>query len=94
MKTEEREQIIQVLNDTNTLRKFEDLYFRWQDEKQYEDFNDYTMSMMKSMPTGASLIKGTKRPFGVSFNYGGSRVHLFLKFENKGRYCKLAAKII
>ena len=51
MKTEEREQIIQVLNDTNTLRKFENLYFRWQDENQYEDFNDYTMSMMKSMPT-------------------------------------------
>lgn len=91
MDSKERENISNVLNNLGTTQKFLNLYERWQDEKDYEDFNEYVTAMMKSMPTGAKLIKGTKRPFGVSFNYGGNTVHVALKLE-KG-YCKLVAKI-
>lgn len=94
MNTAEKEKLIEVLNDTNAVRKFESLYYRWQDEKQYEDFNEYVNAMMESMPNGATLIKGTKRPFGVSFKYGGSQVQVFLKLVDKGKYCKLGAKIL
>jgi hypothetical protein len=43
--------------------------------------------MMKYMPTGATLIKGTKRPFGVKFEYNGFTAHIYLKI--KGNACGL-----
>jgi hypothetical protein len=91
MDSKERENIRNVVNNLGTIQKFHNLYERWQDEKDYEDFNEYVAAMMKSMPTGAKLIKGTKRPFGVTFNYGGNTVQVALKLE-KG-YCKPVAKI-
>ena len=94
MNNVERENVSKVLNDLNVLRNFNYLYDRWQDEKGYEDFNEYTNAMMKKMPDGAKLIKGTKRPFGVKFNYGGDILQVYIKFEDHGKYCKLVAKII
>lgn len=91
MDSKERNNISDVLNNLGTIQKFHYLYKRWQDEKDYEDFNEYVAVMMKSMPTGSKLIKGTKRPFGLTFNYGGSTVQVALKSE-KG-FCKLVAKI-
>lgn len=91
MTTTEKENIIKVLNDINAIRKFSYLYERWQDEKEYEDFNEYVVAMMKSMPEGSTLIKGSKRPFGVTFNYGGSKVQVALK--TSGQYCSLTAKV-
>jgi hypothetical protein len=94
MNNVERENVSKVLNDLNVLRNFNYLYDRWQDEKGYEDFNEYANAMMKKMPDGAKLIKGTKRPFGVKFNYGGDILQVYIKFEDHGKYCKLVAKII
>jgi hypothetical protein len=48
--------------------------------------------MMNFMPNGATLVKGTKRPFGVVINYGGATIHIALKLS--GRYCSLTAKNI
>lgn len=94
MNAVEKQNIVNILNDMNIVSKFEYLYYRWQDEKQYEDFNEYVNVMMKFMPIGATLIKGTKRPFGVNFKYGGDTIHIYIKFESGGRYCKLVAKLI
>jgi hypothetical protein len=91
MDNKERENIRNVVKNLGTAQKFLNLYERWQDEKDYEDFNEYVTAMMKSMPTGAKLIKGTKRPFGVFFNYGGNTVLVAIEIE-KG-YCQLVAKI-
>lgn len=86
----ERQNVINVLNNRPTLEHFYYLYERWQDEKEYEDFNDYVKGMMNYMPEGATLIKGTKRPFGVVINYGGNKVHISLKLHRN--YVKLIAK--
>jgi hypothetical protein len=90
----ERSNISNILNDKSVLGRFNYLYDRWQDEKDHEDFKDYVEAMMKMMPSGATLVKGTKRPFGVTFKYGEATVQIAIKFENKGKYCKLVAKII
>ena len=91
MTSAEKENISKVLNDSNAIHHFDYLYWRWQDEKQYEDFNDYVGAMMKYMPSGATLVKGSKRPFGVTINYGGQKVQISLK--HRGDYCSLVAKI-
>lgn len=38
------------------------LYYRYQDEKEYEDFDDYIKAMKKNYPNVKTM---TKRPFGV-----------------------------
>ena len=38
------------------------LYFRWQDEKEYEDINDYLTTIKKTIPEAYAI---TKRPFGI-----------------------------
>jgi hypothetical protein len=82
MTKEQIKEIEKVLNNETTIRRFEYLYDRWQDEKDYEDFNAYAESMMVHMPEGATLVKGTKRPFGVVINYGNLNIHIFLKQNN------------
>jgi hypothetical protein len=51
---------------------FVNLYSRWQDEKEYEDFNDYTTRLMeevvKHSPKDTKLVKGNKRPFGITIS--------------------------
>lgn len=88
----EKQNIINVINNETTLHHFLYLHDRWQDEKEYEDFKDYTTSMMGYMPQGATLVKGTKRPFGVIINYGGGKVHISLKL--RGNYASLTAKMV
>lgn len=46
------------------------LWARWQDEKEFEDINEYGASIAKNFPEGWKLIKSTKRPFGVTFSIG------------------------
>lgn len=91
MDSKQRQDISEVINNLGTIQKFDYLHERWQDEKEYEDFNEYVKAMMKSMPEGATLVKGHKRPFGVTFNYGGNEVQISLK--RKDGYCSLVAKI-
>ena len=53
------------------------LYGRWQDEKEYEDFNDYIDAMRKMLPDGFKFEGATKMPFGVRFSIEGSGVYFF-----------------
>jgi len=39
------------------------LWERWQDEKDYEDIQDYLQVIQKSLP---NAYKITKRPFGIA----------------------------
>ena len=46
---------------------FCNLYSRWQDEKQYEDINDYSKAreyFLKATVENVQVMKPTKRPFG------------------------------
>ncbi len=51
------------------------LYFRWQDEREYEDFAEYAQAMEQNVlavsPAGTVFIKGTKRPFGCVIQVTG-----------------------
>ena len=40
---------------------------RWQDEKDYEDIEDYKARILTELPKEMHLIKMTKRPFGFQF---------------------------
>ncbi len=44
------------------------LYSRWQDEHEYEDFKEYEKVMSKVF---GSTVTGTKRPFGFKVTDGG-----------------------
>jgi hypothetical protein len=43
-----------------------DLYFRWQDEKEYEDFKDYADVMKSATPKQFTFVKANKSPFGFT----------------------------
>ena len=46
----------------------ENLYVRWQNEKDYEDIADYAKCFAQiAQDTGCTIVRGTKRPFGVVF---------------------------
>jgi hypothetical protein len=85
-----------LVNDKGVFNTFINLYDRWQDEREYEDFNDYVKVMQKAVEKvvgDITNVKGSKRPFGLSFKLtDGRNVKLFIKFN--GRYCNMAASII
>ena len=48
------------------------LYNRWQDEKDYEDFDDYKVAMTnKAAEHGVKLLGMKKRPFSFTWELGG-----------------------
>ena len=77
------ENLKNLVNNQKTVETFANLYARWQDERGYEDFNEYIKvmerSVAKTLLSPISIIKGTKRPFGVQFTYNKMNFHLFLK---------------
>ena len=85
-----------LVNSSKVLNTFINLKYRWEDEKCYENFDDYAKVMIqvieKETKKDVKLIKGTKRPFGVSFEIDGMKFNLFLK--TNGRSAWLACKKI
>lgn len=85
-----------LVNSSAVLNTFINLKFRWEDEGKYENFNDYAKVMIeaikKETKKNVKLIKGTKRPFGVSFEMEVLKFNLFLK--TNGRSAWLACKKI
>ena len=85
-----------LVNSSAVLNTFINLKFRWEDEGKYENFNDYAEVMIeaikKETKKDVKLVKGTKRPFGVSFEMEGLKFNLFLK--TNGRSAWLACKKI
>lgn len=61
------------------------LYERWQDEKEYEDWNDYAKAMKNAVEAKGdikiNMLGATHRPFGIRFIYEHYLVKLYLKFD-------------
>lgn len=72
---------INVLNEAIKDTLFR-LYWRWQDEKEYEDWGDYVSVMKGKFETlivekkmsNAVYYSCIKRPFGIVFDFEGFRV--------------------
>lgn len=65
-------------------------YERWQDEKEYEDINDYaTLFKDKVEKHGGKFLKMTKRPFGFKALIGG----LTFQFYANSKYIGVKASI-
>jgi len=61
------------------------LYCRWQDEKQYEDINDYAKPFQAAFEKhNLTLIKMTKSPFGFQAKLGTAVVQVFHKATSRG----------
>lgn len=54
---------------------FSNLYCRWQDEKEHEDFKDYSDRITKELPDGWTFVSMSKRPFQFSFSAGTDAVY-------------------
>jgi len=49
-------------------KTLEVLYWRWQDEKEYENIEDYRLPLEAAAKArGVTITKMTKRPFGLLF---------------------------
>ena len=61
-----------LVNSSKVLNTFINIKYLWEDEKRYENFDDYTEVMIQSIKKetqkDVKLIKGTKCPFGVSLD--------------------------
>ena len=68
------------------------LYWRWQDEKEYEDWDDYVKVMktkfdsliIEKQMTNAVYYSCGKRPFGIRFDFEGFRVTLYANSTHYG----------
>ena len=49
---------------------------RWQDEKEFEDINDYAKVLQAKLPEGFKLVKMTKAPFGFQFSIGTEALYV------------------
>ena len=65
------------------------LYCRWQDEKQYEDINDYLDAIKEKVP---EAFKITKRPFGITCKCDDGL--LVVDVLANGQYLKFRGKFI
>jgi hypothetical protein len=68
------------------------LYSRWQEEKEYEDWDDYISVMKKKFETlivdnnmtNAVYYSCGKRPFGLTFDFEGHRVTVYANSSSYG----------
>ena len=64
------------------------LWERWQDEKEYEDIQDYLTAIQARIP---EAYKMTKRPFGVHCKCDDGSIHIQIK--RSGNYLKVFGKM-
>lgn len=62
------------------------LYSRWQDEKEYEDFDEYKTSMKKTLEphTDAEFLSMTSRPFAMLVKVKGYTWKIFATSRQYG----------
>ena len=73
-----------LLNNKKLFEIIFSLYDRWEDEKECEDFNDFSNVMKRAVENIVGKIdnvKATKKPFGIKFTKDGKNIHLFVKIE-------------
>lgn len=57
------------------VQTFDSLEARWQDEKQYEDFNDYRTAMKNAaLQVGGKLVSMTNSPFKAVVQIGSNKL--------------------
>lgn len=90
-----KEFIDKVVNDESLLSLFCNLYFRWEDERMYEDINDYARAILNhivvSTNENPTFICGTGEPFGVLVHFNKKLIHFTLKIEND--YANICARV-
>ena len=76
-----KKQLESFVHDEDKAITMMNLYDRWQDEKDYEDFAEYVAAMVKGYDLiEKALTKGTKRPFGFKVESSdGFKGHIKLK---------------
>jgi hypothetical protein len=86
---QEKQQMVKeiffITKKNNYFEFLTNLYERWQDEKQYENFNDYK-KVIKQQMKEFNIKNVTKRPFGIVFNYKDNEFFYGLKVD--GKYVK------
>lgn len=76
------------VNDNHADMLF-NLWSRWQDEKDYEDIQDYLIVIQNHIPEACKI---TKRPFGVHCKCDDGIVHVQVKTQ--GNYLKMFGKTV
>lgn len=74
-----RDRVIDFVNDQESVKRICYLYERWQDEKEYEDFKDYTAEFKKLF--GPASLKGYQRPFGFCVQNGKEKFRVSVKIK-------------
>ena len=60
-------------------------YYRWQDEKKYEDIKDYSVLFLKLIESAnCKFIEMTKRPFGFKVRIENAIYHYFINASSIG----------
>lgn len=67
------------VNTCNTLDLFENLYMRWQEEKQYEDIADYLKAIQNIIPCAYKILK---RPFSVICKCDNGDIQIGIKINS------------
>ena len=67
-------------NEREIVNRFMYLYERWQDEREYEDINDYLKHMKQLVP---EAYKISKRPFGITCRCEDGDIRIFCKVKGK-----------
>ena len=62
---------------------------RWQDEKEYEDPEEYLAKLREVVPDGVILTKFLRRPFGCRFTAGGETFDLKIPVSGRARLCRV-----
>lgn len=82
-----------LLNDEELLDHLLMLKYRWDDEKEYEDFADYETSIKNAISKyDVKFLQATKRPFGFKIIDNYIELHFSLKFM--GDSVKFSGRII
>lgn len=72
---EGRAKIMESIITDKVMNSIINLYSRWQDEQQYEDFADYKKAMSEAVlaeaPKETLIVKAMKSPFGVVIRIPG-----------------------
>lgn len=86
------EQLSNVVNNDKISNTLFNLYFRWQDEKEYEDIRDYAKVLFgviqKEFPNAKLIFyKAFKRPFGIEFVMNGQFIRIWAKVKGRAICC-------
>lgn len=77
------EELISNQKFVNTIGNLRD---RWEDEKEYEDWEDYEEAMKKLIPKEFEFVKGIKRPFGMKISRNGEKFQIKMKKQKKEEF--------